>query len=286
LGFQFAAPPPEDLLHANYLESSDSREVIAAVLAHARAGNFGVFDTLLRLMLRDDSAVTWNACAQLLSYAAPYSTIRKLVETLRDEVYVQHNTGTQSYLCRVLAGCKALWAVPVMLDLVCSLAKHGSRFDDSGFYLSYLLEPERALIAEGPQVVKRTEPDFDEEEVACDEPAYRDAVLAKYASLNDELGVTNEMRLAVFEGKALSLTTVAERLIVRLRSGNDPEEIEIGRMILESFTGIDCSSFFKPNFGPLQPLTAVGIVEDFLKSGEADRFEDGVRYFFGRRIPD
>jgi hypothetical protein len=294
-GFHFGTPPPGDLLRANYLESTDSKEVIAAVLAHAQNGNFGVFDHLLRLMQRVDSAVTWNACTNLLSYAAPYSTIRQLLETFHDEVFVRRDGGTQWYMCRILSGSKALWAVPVMLEILSSLIKDRKQFESIPVYLSYLLEAERGLIADGPPPVKKTEPEisesvagfFDEEEVVeYDEPAYRGAVLATYTKLKDKLGAEKEMQLAVFEGEALSLAKVAERLLARLRADDDPEEIEIGRMILEAFTGIDCSSFFQPNFGPLQPLTAAAIVEDFLESGEATRFEDGVRYFFGRRIPD
>jgi hypothetical protein len=36
----------------------------------------------------------------------------------------------------------------------------------------------------------------------------------------------------------------------------------------------------------LDPLAAAAILEDMLESGELERFEPGVRYFFGHRIPD
>ena len=38
--------------------------------------------------------------------------------------------------------------------------------------------------------------------------------------------------------------------------------------------------------GKLQPLSAAAIVEEFLESRESEKYEDGVRYFFGHRIPD
>jgi len=111
-------------------------------------------------------------------------------------------------------------------------------------------------------------------------------VQAKYAELKDDLSADREMSLAIFEGEALSLAKVARRLLVRLRANGGLEEISTARMTLEAFTGMDCSSFYKPDFGPLQPLTAAAIVEDFLESGEAEKYEPGVRYFFGHRIPD
>jgi hypothetical protein len=56
------------------------------------------------------------------------------------------------------------------------------------------------------------------------------------------------------------------------------------RRRFEASTGIDCSGFYKDrNF---QPLTAAAILEDFLESPEVARYEEGVRYFFGHRIPE
>jgi hypothetical protein len=287
-GFHFPAPPPEDILRPHYLESPDSKVVIAAVLAHARAGNFGVFDHLLRLMQRDDSAVTWNACANLLSYAAPYSVINKLLQITHDEVYVRRDEGSQWYMCRILYGCKGLWTVPVMLDIF-SLVTDREGLESIPIYLSYLLEKERGSIADGPAVAGKEQEMSEfglEAAVEYDQPAFRSAVLAKYSELKDNLSAESAMRLAVFEGEVLSLEKIARRLLARLHAKKDPEEVEIGRMILEAFTGINCSAFYKPDFGPLQPLAAAAIVEDFLETGDAAKYKPGVRYFFGRRIPD
>ena len=38
--------------------------------------------------------------------------------------------------------------------------------------------------------------------------------------------------------------------------------------------------------GVIQPLATAAILEEFLESPEAAKYEDGVRYFFGHRIPD
>ncbi|MEZ4271726.1 MAG: hypothetical protein R3C68_09935 [Myxococcota bacterium] len=52
----------------------------------------------------------------------------------------------------------------------------------------------------------------------------------------------------------------------------------------EVATGIDCSEMFYERMP--QPLVAAKIVEEFLESPDVDKYEDGVRYFFGHRIPD
>lgn len=292
-GFHFASPPPEDFFTEKYLEGSNPKEVIAAVLGNARAGNFGVFDHLLRLMQRDDSALTWNACTNLLSYAAPYSVIKRLLESFHEEVYVRHDGGTQSYMCRILGGCKALWAVPVILDIF-SLVKDLGRRDYIPIYLSYLLEEERGPISDGPPIAKNAEQktgesfsEFfsDEEAVEYDESAFRSAVLTKYTEIRDSLVGANEARVAVFEGEPLSLKKVALKLLARLQTNEDTEEIEVGRMILEGSTGLNCAAFYQRH-GRVQPLAAAAVVEEFLESDEAAKYEDGVRYFFGHRIPD
>jgi len=87
------------------------------------------------------------------------------------------------------------------------------------------------------------------------------------------------------EGKRLNIRGVAQRLLTRVRTGVHPDRIEVGRMLLEATTGLNCRAFFDDS-GRLQNLTAAAIIEDFLDGGDADRYQPGVRYFFGHRIPD
>ena len=56
------------------------------------------------------------------------------------------------------------------------------------------------------------------------------------------------------------------------------------RRRFEPATGLDCSEIFADD--TVHPLAAAAIAEEFLDSDAAARFEDGVRYFFGRRIPE
>jgi hypothetical protein len=84
----------------------------------------------------------------------------------------------------------------------------------------------------------------------------------------------------LFEGEPVGARRLAEKLLVHLQMADLPE---YWRGRFEAMTGLDCSGFYKS--GSLQPLTAAAIVEDFLESGDADKFEPGTRYFFGHRIP-
>jgi hypothetical protein len=53
-------------------------------------------------------------------------------------------------------------------------------------------------------------------------------------------------------------------------------------MCFEASTGIDCSDFYEG--GNLQRLAALAVLEGFLDSRAAARFEIGTRYFFAHPI--
>jgi hypothetical protein len=290
-GFHFSADPPPELGRPQALLSDDPIVVISATLLQARAGNFEVFDHLLRLLRHNTNADVWNACSNLLAYAAPSSVLRKLLALFHEELYVARDGATQQSCCQILAASKLAWAVPVILDIF-SLVKDRNRFGTMPFYLSLLLEMERGPIAEGPPpVIKQTAGEqpldhlFDEDQIEYDELGYRNAVLGKFTELLPPEAESEARDIAILEGEHLSLTRVAENLLRRLAEKKDIEEVEVARMTLEAATGINCSAFYKPQ-GRLHPLTAAALVEDFLEGGKAAQYEDGVRYFFGHRIPD
>jgi hypothetical protein len=90
---------------------------------------------------------------------------------------------------------------------------------------------------------------------------------------------------ALLEGARLDIRSVALRLLARVRTGQYPDRIEMGRMFLEATTGLDCRAFFDDS-GRLRRHDAAAIVEEFLSMGQAGSYLSGVRYFFWHRIPD
>ncbi|QRK11042.1 hypothetical protein JQX13_13790 [Archangium violaceum] len=112
--------------------------------------------------------------------------------------------------------------------------------------------------------------------------AYEDRVLERYEELKRKFGTD---QVILLHGERFSVVSVARRLL-RSLNGSDFERAKrpFYRRRFEASTGIDCSPFYKD--GEFQPLTAAAILEDFLESPEAARYEEGVRYFFGHRIPE
>jgi hypothetical protein len=108
--------------------------------------------------------------------------------------------------------------------------------------------------------------------------AFRAAVMNHYSKLVDQFGSED---VIIFEGKRFGVRALAERALELVRL---PYFRPYLRQKFEAATGIDCSGFYKDE--QLQPLTAAAILEDFLASPEAAQYQEGVRYFFGHRIPD
>lgn len=87
----------------------------------------------------------------------------------------------------------------------------------------------------------------------------------------------------VFEGEAVSPVYFAQEL---RRCVDQDEHMMIAplRAHFEAYTGTDCRHFFDENMRP-QPLNIASIVEEFLAQPTASSYVEGVRYFFGHRIP-
>ncbi|WP_426755886.1 hypothetical protein [Myxococcus sp. Y35] len=158
--------------------------------------------------------------------------------------------------------------------------------NDVEYNLSQVLEAEPGPILRGPQVLWESNglpPPFEEST-----PVF---LTEEYLSLIEDTfqGLVSSQRLyeqeALVEGERLNIRNVAQRLLVRVQSGTHPDRIEMGRMLLEATTGLNCRAFFDDS-GRLRSLTAAAIIEEYLERGDVDRYQPGVRYFFGHRIPD
>lgn len=105
---------------------------------------------------------------------------------------------------------------------------------------------------------------------------YYSSVMSRYETLVEELG---SAEIHVLEGATFGVVSLAHTMVNRL---NLDDFIPEYRQRFEASTGIDCRSFYRD--GRFQPLKAAAILEDFINGPAPERFEEGVRYFFGHRI--
>jgi hypothetical protein len=153
------------------------------------------------------------------------------------------------------------------LPLMARTYEQHAFFDDADIipvFISNLLESEPGKLSEPKE--------FESPE------QYVAAVDERVRELADELGGDQVLVLA---GERFSVRRLGELILEQL---DDPYFPLDYRRKFEAATGIDCSRFFRKEV--LRPLAAAAIVEKFLESPAAATYEDGVRYFFGHRIPD
>ena len=114
---------------------------------------------------------------------------------------------------------------------------------------------------------------------SADADIYEDVILEHYERMVERFGSD---AVLLFRGEAYSVLWLARFILDALR---EPVTFSLQwRINFEAATGIDCTSWYQD--GRLRPLAAAATVEDFLESSQAERYEAGVRYFFGHRIPE
>lgn len=282
-GFHFTVPPPDDIHTARYLHSPDPDEALGSVLANFQRGNFAVADVLLRLLQSDDSMFMWNAGCALLGYGAPMEHVRAFVQWALGQ---DDDESTTFYASTIGAAAGGLWIVEPTLERF-------ARMDDANermlvcSCLSWLLESDSGAIERGPVLIEPSGDDLlllSTSDPRPNDAAYSRYILDRMKCFRDQNNLRDDAIVA--EGDVLSLAGTARRLLDRVR-GRDATAGRIGHGLrsFRAMTGLDCRDVYTKE-GALQRLTTAAILEDWLDSGEAERFEPGVRYFFGHRIPD
>jgi hypothetical protein len=222
---------------------------------------------LIDCLRHADSWVLAQACAELMGDAGSTSFIRKVEKQFHSDLFEEDNLILQTKLAYTFSLSGLLWTVPVMLDVY----ERAADDDDAviiPILLSHVLEPRFGPIASRNRAVSL--------------PDYRKMVMGKYTELLSQFGSENT---SIYYAQTFNVRGLASRLYDHLR-GSEIIDVIVARdrHRFEAATGVDCRDFFQE--GKLQVLAAAAILEEFLESPAAAMYEDGVRYFFGHRIPD
>lgn len=284
-GFQFSAEPPPTLASAEHLASRDSWTVLGCVLARVRQGELRAVEVLPDLMARDDGALVWNACVQLIGFAGRTPFV---LDTAARFLTRPDDLGIQWSIASLLRNVCSLNAVEPLLQLHAAATDRDARRHIE-YCLSTLLEEHWGPITDGAEEHEIPDPDyqglpepFTQTLIVLDRAGYAAQVRKTAAELAPRLASPDQ---AVTAGLPLDLVALVERLHERIRSGEPSgSRMEWERMCFEASTGIDCSAFYKDSH--LQRLAALAVLEDFMDTGHGVAFERGVRYFFGHRVDD
>lgn len=281
--FHFTTPPPADVGSHENLVSDDPDAVVCAVLAHAHAGDLRQTKHLIRLMRRNDIAWVWSNCTTLLAHAAPRALLVEWIDTFASEIYAADGA-TIEWIIETLAETTDVRFIPWIIDLHRRMTPDDRlRYCGAVKRLSFMLEPAKGEVFDGPAdlLLNPNHEVWEDDEWSLDFPPYEAMLLERANELASRLPPGAS---AVFRNEPLSLPKLAEFALARVRRNRDAEIVATIRMLLEAYTGRDMRGFYRLGDYKLDPLFAAEILEDMLGSGELERFEPGVRYFFGHRI--
>lgn len=281
--FHFTKPPPVDVGSWANLSSDDPDAVVCAALARAQAGELLQTRHLVRLMRQNDLAWVWSNCAALLAHAAPRVVLDEWLETFLREITASDGA-TIEWIIEVLAETTEVRTIPAIIDLHRRMTP-ADRLHYCGAVkrLSFMLEPEKGEVFAGPADLLLN-PDhevWEDDEWSLDFSPYEAMLLERARELETRLSPGAS---ATFRNEPLSLPKLAEFALAKVRRNKDSEMLATIRMLLEAYTGRDMRGFYRLEDYKLDPLAAAAMLEDMLESGELERFEPGVRYFFGHRI--
>lgn len=266
LGYDFQVPPSVDLAVLGGIASSDPWIALLAILERAKKGDFAAVTRIADCMDKAENWVLLRAAAVLLGDAGSSASLRTALDRFRPYLYEDDDLILQVEFCHALWGSHFLWTVPVMTDL----------------YLRSPNRSESAIIAINLAELLGNEFIPFPEQMGTADNAWRNKILQRYRELQGRFASDE---VPVFRGELYSVQRIASDFLNRLKSGDDFAEADFltYRHKFEAATGIGCRAMFRE--GQPQPLAAAAILEDFLESPAAAKYEDGVRYFYGYRIP-
>lgn len=265
LGYNYFEKPSVDLLTSKSLFSDNPWIVLAATLEHAKSGNFTPVADLKKLITLDSLPVLVRGCIELLGNVGTEEALQVLKSAM-----VEGPDWLREEACGGARSAGNLWLVPWMLEAWHHVSRHKSR-ENISLMLSFMLSEESYPIFYSNK--------YSDEE-------YHKIVIDRLKVLRKQI---NSVKVPIWRGKLFGVHSSSSRVYNMLLS----EEVNASelsslftdfRQKFEASTGINCSSFFKER--EFQPLNAAAVVEEFLSINEVEKFEEGVRYFFGHRIPD
>jgi hypothetical protein len=264
LDYEWSESPPIDLLSAKALASSDPWIRLAAAVEHAKHGDHSGISKLGGLIhLEPPAALLTRAVLDVIGTAGTTADLKMLAAAMTDSDYLAKES------CRAASCAGELWLIQHMIEAWRRVRSFSDR-ETMRMRIASILED-----WDGPIVSSIIETDDE----------FVELVQQRVHQLQGDGAKVNT---AFLLGRPSNPTWLAKYMLALTRSDIDRHTLTsmfyLLRHQFEASTGIAWSAFFKQ--GVLQPLSAAAILEEYTVSSDPSRFDEGVRYFFGHRIPD
>ena len=231
---------------------------LETLLKELKLGKFSNIYKIIRIFdsASDDSRLR-RVCATILGDAGTDSCLK----SVRANINPLHVEKAVKYF-HTLSNWGSVSAIHTMIDIFYSNYMFQAA-ESMSIHFSMLLVKDFSLV-----LVKPKDNQIDD---------YCNSIESRISAIKDDTLIWN--------GDIFSIVQVAERLMDCLSDSHYNRVFQtFARHKIEASTGIDCTGFYENEI--FQPLAAASIIESFLDSDVANEYEDGVRYFFGHRIPD
>lgn len=265
LGYFASLTPPDDPELRRDPESGLWLR-LERIIGQAKAGNFSEIPKLFDLYAEARCAVLRYVCNCVLADAGTRACFQRMIQEL--EIEKGEDRNKVLHYCNALSDWGSLSSVIVLLEQY-KVLRVSRETAIIPLDLSFMIE-------EGKWGPISDEPDVE------NLPDYCRMVMERYEELKSQFKTD---QVLIFNATLSGVIPFAKLILSRL--SDSPFDLASQRRLrrrFEASTGINCSAFYKKK--RFQPLVAAAILEDFLQSPEASKYEDGARYFFGHRIPN
>lgn len=243
----------------------DATATWMSAFQHARQGNFRYVGEVARLIGHEREELLYDLCADLLGDAGLSAVFADLLAFLAlDDL----NTDLTYAWCQAIAARGRLGDIPALLD---AYEANISDINDDNeivpIYIASVIEP------------AEVSPLYNTENFS-NVGQYRASVADRCQALAQRFGGDDVL---LWRGEPTSVRRMARHLL----EAAGPRKLVLPhrtRHRFEASTGIDCTAMFDRR-GNFKALAAAAIAEAFLDSPAAEKYVDGVRYFFGHALP-
>ncbi|WFP62581.1 hypothetical protein [Mesorhizobium sp. WSM4904] len=249
------------------------------ILNECKAGNFAAASAFRRVFELSPSIDVIIDALTLFPYVTPRSLLLELADPIRHLL----NSDSQSieWLCIALTRSGMLDATRKAV-LIYKDDVTVSSETDLPYHLSITLESSLSEVFYGPQLLPDSIDEYEPERREYAVSEYVEFVESKIEEVIRKF--PNYYRKLFLYGKPIDIEELVIKLINTIAETYDNEDVVVGRSLIEAFTGVDLSNFYRNIQLDRKPATAA--LEQLLDDVDLSEFRPGVRYFFGREIPE
>lgn len=258
---------------------TESGGLLLNIFEKSKAGDFSNTSMFSKIFELSPSLDTAISAFTLMPYVTPGSILSQIANPIRRSL--QDDSQMLEWLCIALTRSGLLDSIELAAAIY---QESNSNFADSDlpYQLSIALEASVSDIFYGPRMVPGTIDEFDPDRTEYEIAEYTELVTSRVDEIRTKY--PSHGGASFLYGHPVNPAEAALNLLNSMAKAHDNEGVVVVRDTIEAFTGFDLSDFYRK--GQLDRIAAAAALERLFDEVDLYQFKPGVRYFFGRPIPD